>query len=235
MPIRAALTAVAAAAACLLLAPAALASPQSSHQPVQVTGKQLKSALLPPSDFEADYHTSYTSNSGGSLEHYTLNKIPSMSCTDFWNAIGIVDSFGETSFAIDQVGPKTGAVPVQEVFSESVYQFASTGAAASFYNEMTAKYRSCRVTTESDTKGGTLKYTLHSQSTKRVGGHQAVQLIEYLSDSTVQGPPLVTYVLWTIDGTDAYMISTILLNTTSPRPSQSSLTLKLIARVGALR
>ena len=34
------------AAACMLLAPAAMAS---SHGPIQVTGKQLKSALLPPS------------------------------------------------------------------------------------------------------------------------------------------------------------------------------------------
>jgi hypothetical protein len=236
MPIRATLTAVAAtAAACLLLAPAALASSQSSQQPVQATGKQLKSALLPASDFEADYATKYTFNSGGSLEHRTLNKILSMSCADFWNAIGIVDSFGETAFAINQVDPETGAVPVQEVFSESVYQFAGTHAAVSFYDEMTAKYRSCRVTTESDTKGGTLKDTVHSQSAQRVGGHQAVQLIEYLSDSTVAGPPLVTYVLWTIDGTDAYMISTALLNTKSPQPTQSSLTLKLIARVGALR
>ena len=39
------------AAACLVFAPAAMAS----SGPVQVTGKQLKSALLPGSDFLAGY------------------------------------------------------------------------------------------------------------------------------------------------------------------------------------
>ena len=37
----------------MLLSPAAMAS---SHGPVQVTGKQLKSALLPASDFVAGGH-----------------------------------------------------------------------------------------------------------------------------------------------------------------------------------
>ncbi len=38
----------------MLLEPAALAS---THGPVQVTGRQLKSALLPASDFVAGYTT----------------------------------------------------------------------------------------------------------------------------------------------------------------------------------
>ena len=38
-----------AAAACVLFTPAAMASPGISHAPVQVTGKQLKNGLLPPS------------------------------------------------------------------------------------------------------------------------------------------------------------------------------------------
>ena len=42
-------------------------------------------------------------------------------------------------------------------------------------------------------------------------------------------------VLWTLDGTDVYMINATLFNTSSPQPSLSSLTLKLIARVTALR
>jgi hypothetical protein len=62
-----------------------------------------------------------------------------------------------------------------------------------------------------------------------------VQVIYYVSDSKIPGPPVVTYVVWTIDGTDTYMINSILLNTDSPQPTLSSLTLKLIARVSALR
>jgi hypothetical protein len=46
---------------------------------------------------------------------------------------------------------------------------------------------------------------------------------------------LDTYVLWTIDGADIYMISTMPLSILSPKPAQASLTLKLISRVGALR
>jgi len=236
MPIRATLTAVAAtAAACLLLAPAALASPQSSHQPVQVTGKQLKSALLPTSDFAADYVAHSVADSGGSLEHLTVFKVPSMTCRNFWLLIGTVQGFGETAFATDLVDAKSGAVALQEIFGQSVYQFASSHAAVSFYDAVMAKYGPCRSMTEPDTQGGTLRFTVHSQSKQRVDGHQALQLIEYMSDSKIAGPPVVTYVLWTVDGTDVYRIGTQLLSTKSPRPTQSSLTLKLIARVGALR
>jgi hypothetical protein len=77
--------------------------------------------------------------------------------------------------------------------------------------------------------------TVRSQSKQRVGGHQAEQLVESVSVSQVAGPPLLTYVLWNIDGTDVYMISTTLLNVPSPKPAQASLTLKLIARVSHLR
>jgi hypothetical protein len=39
-------------------------------------------------------------------------------------------------------------------------------------------------------------------------------------------------VLWTLDGTDVYLINTTSANASSPQPA---LTLKLIARVSALR
>ena len=89
--------------------------------------------------------------------------------------------------------------------------------------------------TSSDGKGDTIRRTVRSQSKQRVGGHQAEQLVESVSVSKVAGQPLLTYVLWTIDGTDVYMISTTLLNVPSPKPAQASLTLKFIARVSHLR
>jgi len=239
MPCRATLTAVAAtAAACLLLAPAALASsrsPRSSHQPVQVTGKQLKSALLPASDFVAGYVTSNVTDSGGSLEHFTLFKVRSISCSNFWAEIGNSQGFGETAFAAALVGTESITAPVLESFTESVYQFANTHAAASFYGQVNAKYRSCKSASESNGQGSTARLKVHSQSKQRVGGHEALRLIVYVTVSNVPGPALPEYVLWTIDGTDVYLISTELVNTKSPQPTQSSLTLKLIARVGALR
>ena len=223
---------VVAAAACVLFAPAAMAS---SHGPVQVTGKQLKSALLPASDFLPGYAASNENDSGGKLEHSSLFHLSSMRCQAFWPLIGEADGFGETAFAFDLVDTKTVSVGVLEIFRQSVYQFASSHAASSFYSQLNAKYHSCRSLSESDQKGGTLRWLVQSQSKQRVGGHQAVLLVEHVSDSRVSGPPLTTDVLWTVDGTDVYMISTELLTTSSSHPTQSSLTLKLIARVTALR
>lgn len=219
------------AAACLLLAPAAMAS----SGPVQVTGKQLKSALLPASDFLPDYAASDVFDSGGSLEQQIVFTMPSMTCRDFWLYIGDVAGFGETAFAGDLVAYKSGAVPVAELFGQSIYQFASAHAAGSFYGQLNAKYRSCRSLIEPESGGGTIHYSVHSQSKQRVGGHQALQLIEYTVVSRVGPTPVPTYVLWTIDGTDIYRIRADLISTDVPQPTLSSLTLKLIARVRALR
>ena len=233
MSIRAKVTAVAVtAAACVLLAPAAMAA---THSPVQVTGKQLKSALLPASDFVAGYKTTAEGDSGRTLEHLLLNNVPSMSCKDFWATAGMVFGFGETAFAGDLVADKTGMLSPHELFNQGVYQFASTRAAASFFAKITTKYRSCRSLTESDGSGGTLRETVHSATKQRVGGHQALQIIQFITDSKVSGPAVPVYLLWTINGTDVYFINTTLLDSSSPQPTQSSLTLKLIARVTALR
>ena len=54
-------------------------------------------------------------------------------------------------------------------------------------------------------------------------------------DTKVKGVRLVTKALWTIAGTNVYMIDTQLLNVSSPKPALSSLMVKLIARVHALK
>ena len=219
------------AAACVMLAPAAMAS----SGPVQITGHQLKSALLPASDFLAGYTVGNEDDSGRQLEHRTVFKVPSLSCRNFWLVIGAVGGFGETAYAGDLIDTKSTSVTVFETFNQAVYQFASTHAAASFYSQLTAKYRSCRTVRSPDGQGGSLKRTVRSQAKQRVGGHQALLLVDSLSDSKVAGPALDTYVLWTIDGADIYMISTMPLSIPSPKPAQASLTLKLISRVGARR
>jgi len=220
-----------AAAACVLLAPAAMAS----SGPVQVTGKQLKSALLPASDFQPGYTASNENDSGRKLEHRSFYQLSSMKCQTFWTLIGEAPGFGDTAFAGNLVEDKTATASVFEIFEQSVYQFASSHAASSFYSQLNAKYRSCRSTSASDTQGGTLRWLVRTQAKQHVGSHQAVLLVERTSDSKVAGGALTTDVLWTIDGTDVYMISTTLVTTPTPQPTQSSLTLKLIARVAALR
>ena len=120
------------------------------------------------------------------------------------------------------IGTTSTSVTVFETFNQIVYQFASTHAATSFYSQLNAKYRSCRTVTSSDGTGGSLRRTVRSQSKQRVGGHQAVQVVEAMSDSKVPGPALVTYVLWTIDGTDIYMISTTPLSIPTPKPARTT-------------
>lgn len=234
MSFRAKVSAIAiTAAACMMFAPVAMAS---THGPVQVTGKQLKSALLPTADFAAGYGVVYAANSGAALEHGGVFHLPSMRCRVFWPSVGATRGFGETAFATDLIGPKKGTIPsVLEIFSQTVYQFASTHTATTFLSQLNAKYRSCRSVTVSDTKGGTLRWAVHSQAKQRVGGHQALLVVEHLSDSKVPGPPSVTYLLWTVNGADVYLISTQPLSASKPQPAQSSLTLKLIARVTKLR
>jgi hypothetical protein len=231
MSVRVKASAVALAAlACLLLAPAATASPG----PVQFTGRQLKAALLPASDFVAGYISTDESDSGRHLEHATVFRLRSMNCSTFWLFSGQVAGFGETAFATNLVEGKTGRLNPQETFVQSIYQFASTRAAASFYGQLTRKYRSCRSAGEPGGSGKTIRETLHSEAALLFGGHHASQVIEYVTASRTPGPPLVFYLLWTIDGTDVYWISTN-QDSGSPRPALSSLTLKLIARVSALR
>ncbi len=198
-------------------------------------GKQLKSGLLPPSHFLPGYVTIFSGNSGGSLEHGVTRRIPPMDCFIFWASIGVDKGYGETAFATEMAGDKTGKATIAETFQQAVYQFASTHAAATLYGQISAKYRSCRSVSVSDEQDGTLRLTVHSRSTQRVGGHQALLLVQYLTDSKVPGPPLVTYELWTLDGTDVYMVSSQLLSVRTPQPTLPSLMLKLIARVRALR
>jgi hypothetical protein len=92
------------AVACMLLAPAAMAS---SRGPVQFTGRQLKAALLPASDFVPGYTAALEADSGRRLEHVSLFTVRSMSCPDFWFFIRESYGFGETAFATDVVSNPT--------------------------------------------------------------------------------------------------------------------------------
>jgi hypothetical protein len=224
-----------AAAMCTLLAPAAMASPGLSHSPAQVTGKKLKAGLLPPTGFLPGYKTLFTSNSGGSLEHSTTFRIPSMKCADFWLFNGNVKGFGETAFATETATSKSGTAPVLEIFQQSVYQSASNHAATTLNSQIGAKYKSCKSVSSSDGHGGTFKQTVHSRVTERIGGHPSLLLTEYVADSKVPGPPLVIKALWTLVGTDVYMVDSELINVKAPKPALSSLMLKLISRVRALK
>jgi hypothetical protein len=223
------------AALCTLLVPAAMASPALSHSPAQVTGKKLKGGLLPPSSFQPGYSTLFASNSGGSLEHGTIFHVPSMKCSDFWLFAGNTKGFGETAFATESATSKSGQAPVLELFQQSVYQLASNHAAATLDSQIGARYKACKSVKFSDGHGGTFKETVHSRVTERVGGHQSLLLTEYETDTKTPGPPQVIVALWTLDGTDIYRVDSEPINVKAPKPTLSSLMLKLIPRVRALK
>ena len=236
MSLRVKASAIAASAAiCTLLAPAAMASAGVSHATVQVTGTKLKSALLPPTRFQPGYSTIFASNSGGKLEHGAVFHIPTMKCVNFWNFIGHVKGFGETAFATESAASKSGTAPVEEIFSQTVYQSASHHAATVLNGQISARFKSCKSVSFSDGHGGTIHETVHARLAERVGGHPSLLLTQYLTDTKIKGVRVVTKQLWTIAGTNVYMMESQLLNVPSPKPALSSLMLKLIARVRALR
>jgi hypothetical protein len=158
-----------------------------------------------------------------------------MKCATFWSFIGTVKGFGETAFATETAAGKSGKASVAEIFDQAVYQAASNRAAASLDSQISAKYTSCRSVSFSDGHGGTLRETVHARKAERVGGHKSLLLTEYLTDTRIGGPPVVTDALWTLVGTDVYLVDSQLLNGRSPKPTLSSLMLALIARVRALR
>ena len=164
-----------------------------------------------------------------------LPERPSPTSTDLVCIQKARGGFGETGFATESATSKSGKAPILEIFSQSVYQSASNHAATVLNGQISAKYESCKSVSFSDGHGGTIRETVHARKAERVGGHPSLLLTEYLTDTKVKGTRLVTKALWTIAGPNVYMIESTLLNVQSPKPALSSLMLKLIPRVRALR
>jgi hypothetical protein len=232
MLFRAAAAAFAAiAAAGLLLAPAA----QASSRSVQVSGNQLKSALLPASDFGSGFQSQATVGSGSSLLHRPARgHISSMSCGSFEGTVG-VGTFGETAFAVRFISPPN--LSPDRYYFLSVVQFASTKAAASYYSQAYAKYAKCTDFTEtappnSGLGGGSGKFTLHSISKTSIGAYQAFRVGQSADFSKSPGFSLLANTLVVVAGTDIfYIVSTGLTNDLVP----ASLIRDQISRVQRLR
>lgn len=190
------------AAAGLLLAPAAQASPS-----VQVSGNQLKSAFLPASDFGSGFKSAGAIGSGGSLLHRAAQgNISSMNCGSFEGLIG-VGSFGETAFAVRFILPPNANS--DRYYFQSVAQFASTSAAASYYSQAYGKYAKCTAFTEtlpanSGFGGGSVRFALHSIAGTSIGGHQAFRVAESGAYSKLPGVSLLLNTFVAVAGTDIF-------------------------------
>lgn len=208
----------------LLLGPAAQAAPA-----VQLTGTQLASALLPPSSFPSGYKIvkSGTYNSGRRLEHAPAKfHLATFSCKKY-----IVNGlpragFGETATAGSIVdNPRLGA------YQQTVFQFASSGQAASFYRQLYAFTVRCRSVTAAF-GGGTVKLTTQSLRKTHLGRLPAFRAVQTLTATGL--PATVNDTTATVAGTDVYVIDAAGRKAPS-KPAVATALLHLIARVRAVR
>jgi hypothetical protein len=218
-------------ASVLLLAPSAQAA---TPGPTQLTGSQLKSALLPGSSFGSGYKTQDEIDSGNVLESTrAIFHVPTMKCSTFMGGGGFGTlGFGETSVASDSAQPRQGEDAA--LYQQIVYQFPSTGTSESFYKAIRAKYGKCGPITV-PTPGGPGKMTIKTRSVTRtyVDGHQALRVFQSttFTGDLAGSPALSTYWLFTIDGRDIFIFQSI----GGPASPLTGLTVRLIDRVSALR
>ena len=221
------------AAAGVLLAPAA----QASSRPVQVSGTQLQSALLPGSDFGSGFTSGSPVSSGGSLLHRPAQgRISSLSCITFEGLPGI-GSYGQTAFAatyVDNSSKLSGSPSAFGYFIQSVDQFASAQAAASYFGQAYARYATCTEFTFRDPEAGagTLKITLRSLAKTRIGTYQAFRATESGALAGTSGFTLPFQTLAVVAGADVCYIEAV---GGANAPVPASLIRDLIRRVQELR
>jgi hypothetical protein len=221
-----------ATSAFLLVPAAAQAAPDATH-PVQVTGAKLKTALLPASTFGSGFKLQGSNDTGKSLWHQKAAKhISTMSCVNFED-LGIV-GYGESAAAASIVtddNPTSLSALSNLLYEQAVYQFPSTKAATTFYNQAHAKYASCKSFSETNS-GDTTTIKLKSIAKTKVGTYRAFQLTQGVTESAASGTSLKLNTLVTVKGADVF----IFINAgTSNHPVPAKTMLKLISRVAGLR
>jgi len=229
------IAAVIVTAAGLVLGPAAQGSSPSPGT-VQVTGTQLKSALLPNAVF-LSRGVVEEQDSGRTLGHSAYDNVTTTSCPLFSVLLGdsfVFDvpgfGFGATAHAANEL------IDSSEVrsYEQAVYQFASSRTAGLLFAQAYAKFARCRSFTFSGER-----ITLESESKLLIDGHQAFQVTQTISILPGQAAPTPPAqhgnALLTLDGADVFIMNSASPATPTARPALAIRTLLLIARVQALR
>ena len=238
MKLKAIAVIVAGTALSLGLAGPALASPAShAAKPApQVTGSRLQSALLPASAFGDGFTVTQRLNTGSKLWSTKARIKPSsLSCQNFENYI-FVGGFGNTAGAVDGIdnpNPDLADYPsVVLAGDETVLQFNTAKAAASFYSQAYTRYKQCSAFTDNDPVVDlTLELTTQSLSSTTINKNKAFQLIQYVDIAAL---PVANFYLNTavvLSGTNVYTIDD--LDGTND-PISASLLGSLVERVQAL-
>jgi hypothetical protein len=238
MPFRAAaIVSAALVTASFLLAPDALAS---THKVVQVNGEQLNSALLPASAFGPGYTAGLALNTGKSLWHFRATEnISTTSCGNFEDGLGL-GLFGETAAAMsysNNPDPWPAYPNTEFYYFESVEQFPSAKAAASYFSRARAKYARCTDFTESapatsDPSSGGFETQTQSVTTTSVGKYQSFAVAQSAALSEDPADPILLNTLVTVEGTDVFGMLSV--GGTNDAVS-ASLMQQLIGRVQKLR
>jgi hypothetical protein len=237
---------VTAAAAALSFAAAGSAAAQTlGHSlqrmpasPPQVTGPSLLGGMLSPSAFGSGFTFGASLNSGGKLLSTHADKHPSgMSCDGF-QSNQWVTGFGNTAGAAEEYknpGWSPRSLGIDYGF-EDVLQFATTGAAATYFNQAGAKYSSCREFTEpnpGDTRpgGGTYDVNVLAVSQTTVRGDRGFAATQQIGLSEAPGITLYIDVLFVVAGGDVYSLWDV--NSSNDEPSPAAMS-SLIHRIQAL-
>jgi hypothetical protein len=238
MPFRAAAIASAAlVTSSFLLAPAALAS---THKVIQLSGNQLSSALLPAAAFGPDYTGGFVLNTGKSLWHFRATEnISTENCGSFEDGLGFgLD--GETAAALsysNNPDPWPAYPNTEFYYFESVEQFPSAKAAASYFSRALAKYAKCTDFTESapatsDPSSGGFETDTQSVTTTSVGKYRSFAVAQSAALSDDPADPILLNTLVTVEGTDVFGMLSV---GGTPDPVSAPLMQQLIGRVQKLR
>jgi hypothetical protein len=207
-----------AVAGLLLTVPAAQAA-----TPVQLTGAQLATRLLPPSSFPSGYQISKpnTYNSGRRLEHGPVkHHLATFSCKTYIVKSLPRTGFGETATASSVVAKSAQA------YQQVVFQFASTKQATAFYRQLYAFTVRCRTVTASF--HGTVRLTTQSLKKTHLG-----RLPAFLAKQTLFAtgfPATINDTLATVSGRDVLFIDAVGQKVPS-KPALSTAVQNLVTRI----
>lgn len=203
----------------------------------QVSGAKLLVALLPPGAFGDTFYIKgwrYTARMLPPNRHPV--SVQRLSCTSFENS-AIISGFGNTSGATDEFGntnPWPGYPETIFYGYQTVLQFASDRAAASFFAQARTKYAACRSYTVSNQGdgvpgGGSYLANLISMTSIRVGHDRGFAAVETIALSERPGVTLYLDVTYATAGPNVYEMWQV-----SGTNDQTPLMTGLIKRVQAL-
>jgi hypothetical protein len=193
----------------------------------QLTGTQLESVLLPPTDFPAGFATPSTGpiTSGGSLTTGPATyDLATISCATFIEHLGTV-GFGETAMVSSSSGTSGQA------FDQFVYQFGTAAGATAFVAGVQSLAGRCGSFTAT-ANGSTGRFSLRATAGSPVGGHPAVELVQ---TGTLGGTKQDLDTLLCASGVDVFAGGVVGLGGTPPpaAPTTQTIVYTLMQRQAA--